>query len=104
MNKKLIKLPYKIKEILIRLHLFLNVFIRDPNPHIRIQVVQQKYNLNMLLLDRSWKVRRVVAQMGYGLDILIKDKNILVRNSVIDYCKKHINDENCRNILLLHEI
>ena len=45
-----------------------------------------------------------VARQGYGLEKLIADSHDIVRDAVVNYCKKHLYDKECKRILTLYKI
>lgn len=49
--------------------------INDPDPYVRIAVVEQGYRLDILINDSAAIVRNAVVHQNYGLDQLINDKN-----------------------------
>ena len=61
-------------------------------------------NINVLINDEDYRIRQEIAKQGYGLNILINDSNLWIRKTVIKYCKEHIDNEECKNILLLNKI
>lgn len=100
----LYELPFEEKIKLIKQNKYLNIFINDSNSLIRCYVAHQNYKLNYLINDIFAIVRQAVAQQGYGLDILINDEDIGVRNSVIEYCKKYPQKQECKNLLQLYKL
>lgn len=82
----------------------LDILIHDRNPDVRIAMAKQGKKLSSLINDDDWQVRREVAYKGYGLNILIGDEHKFVRNAVIYYCKRNLENEECKNILKLYNL
>lgn len=103
-NSYLYSLPFEDKIKLIENNQYLDIFAEDPAFSIRMAILEKGYVLNKLVNDYNYFIRIGVAEKGYGLDILINDKDINVREQVIEYCKKHQDKEECKNLLNLYNL
>lgn len=100
----LLNLSFKEKCQLIENKRHLDIFINDPDFRVRAKVANQGYGLDILINDSSLRVRGVIARQGYGLNKLIGDKSKYVRDMVLYYCKRHRDQEECKNILKLYNL
>lgn len=76
----------------------------DPDYIVRQVCARHGHKLDKYIKDSDIDVRIAVVEHGYGLDILINDKSFIVRNAVIRYCKEHLDNEECKNLLRLYNI
>ena len=70
----------------------------------KLVLINKHENLNEFINDENYHIRMHVAKQGYGLEKLIGDSHDIVRDAVVNYCKKHLYDKECKRILTLYKI
>lgn len=70
----------------------------------KLVLIDRKENLEEFMNDSNCHIRMHVARKGYGLDKLINDEYEIVREAVINYCRKHLDIDNCKKIITLYSI
>lgn len=64
----------------------------------------KSYDLYKLCDSPIWNTRYRIARNGYCLEKLINDRSKFVRDMVIEYCENHLDNDECRSLLLLNKL
>lgn len=72
---KIYRKDFFYKERDIRNGRYLDIYVKDKNPHVRECLANYGYFLDKLIYDKDKNVRIKVAEQGYGLDKLMHDED-----------------------------